>query len=285
MADIIIDKTEEAIVMVEDCKNIIIPPPSLFKRFVKRTFDFLSSGLGIIFLLPFFILFTPLVAIKMKGNPFFVQKRPGKNGKSFRMIKYRTMTNKKDADGNLLPDSDRLTKFGKIMRKLSIDELPELFNIFTGKMSVVGPRPLLVSYLPLYNEYQAQRHLVRPGLTGLAQISGRNAISWDQKFDKDIEYISTISFAKDIKIIFGTVGKVLGSKDISQEGEATMEFFTGNVIDMSSEIATNHEVEIVANQTDDNFEDKISEFAVGSLVNDDLLQVTESVEDMANNKN
>ena len=169
MADIIIDKTEEAIVMVEDCKNIIITPPSLFKRFVKRTFDFLSSGLGIIFLLPFFILFTPLVAIKMKGNPFFVQKRPGKNGKSFRMIKYRTMTNKKDADGNLLPDSDRLTKFGKIMRKLSIDELPELFNIFTGKMSVVGPRPLLVSYLPLYNEYQAQRHLVRPGLTGLAQ--------------------------------------------------------------------------------------------------------------------
>ena len=202
--------------------------PNLFKRIVKRCFDFFTSFVAIALLLPFFIIFTPIVAIAMKGNPFFVQKRPGKDGKIFKMIKYRTMTNAKDKDGNLLSDEQRLTKFGKIMRKLSLDELPELFNILVGDMSVVGPRPLLVQYLPLYNEYQAQRHLVRPGLTGLAQVNGRNSISWQQKFDKDIEYIDKMSFFFDLKIIIMTVGKVFKREGISQEGEATMEDFTGD---------------------------------------------------------
>lgn len=205
-----------------------VEAPSFFTRFIKRSFDICSSGFAIILLLPFFVLFTPIVAIAMKGNPFFIQKRPGKNGKIFSLIKYRTMTNAKDKDGNLLPDEDRMTKFGEIMRKLSIDELPELFNIFIGQMSVVGPRPLLVQYLPLYNDYQAQRHIVRPGLTGLAQVSGRNAISWEQKFDKDIEYIQNMSFWYDLKIIFMTVGKVFKREGISQEGEATMTEFKGN---------------------------------------------------------
>ena len=202
--------------------------PNLFKRMVKRCFDFFTSFVAIVLLSPFFIIFTPIVAIAMKGNPFFVQKRPGKDGKVFKMIKYRTMTNAKDKEGNLLPDEQRLTKFGKIMRKLSIDELPELFNILVGNMSVVGPRPLLVQYMPLYNEFQAQRHLVRPGLTGLAQVSGRNAISWQQKFEKDIEYIEKMSFFFDIKIIIMTVVKVFKREGISQDGQATMEFFTGN---------------------------------------------------------
>ena len=202
--------------------------PNWFKRFVKRSFDLFSSGCAIVVLLPFFCLFTPVVAIAMKGNPFFVQKRPGKDGKIFSLIKYRTMTQAKDKNGNLLPDEMRLTRFGRIMRKLSVDELLELFNIFFGQMSVVGPRPLLVQYLSLYNDYQKQRHLVRPGLTGLAQVSGRNGISWQEKFDKDIEYIEKMSFFFDMKIIFLTAVKVLRREGINQEGQATMEFFTGN---------------------------------------------------------
>lgn len=200
----------------------------MYKHFFKPLFDFVLSGLALIVLSPFFLLLTPIVAIAMKGNPFFVQKRPGKNGKIFSMIKYRTMTNAKDKDGNLLPDEDRLTGFGKLMRKLSIDELPEIFNIFIGDMSIVGPRPLLVQYLPLYNETQARRHEVRPGLTGLAQVSGRNAISWAQKFEKDVYYVDHISLLLDVKILFMTVGKVLKRDGINQEGQATMEFFTGN---------------------------------------------------------
>ncbi len=200
----------------------------MYKHFLKPIGDFILSGIAIIIFLPFFILFTPLVAIAMKGNPFFVQKRPGKGGKIFKMIKYRTMTNAKDKDGNLLPDEKRLTSFGKIMRKLSLDELPELFNIFFGQMSIVGPRPLLVQYLPLYNEFQARRHEVRPGLTGLAQVSGRNAISWEEKFEKDIYYVDHISLWLDIKIFFMTIGKVFKRDGINQEGQATMEFFTGN---------------------------------------------------------
>lgn len=207
---------------------IPVKKPSLWTRFIKRTFDICSSGAVILVLLPFFLLFTPIVAIAMKGNPFFVQKRPGKDGKIFDLIKYRTMTNAKDKDGNLLPDADRLTKFGKFLRSTSLDELPELFCIFSGKMSVVGPRPLLVKYLPLYNDFQKQRHLVRPGLTGLAQISGRNALTWKSKFEKDIEYISKMSPLFDLKIIFHTIKKVLIHEGINEEGNATMEEFLGN---------------------------------------------------------
>lgn len=202
----------------------------MYKKFVKRFFDFAISGMAILILLPFFLIFTPLVAVCMGGNPFFVQKRPGKNGKIFGILKYRTMTNKKDKDGKLLPDADRLTAFGKMLRKLSLDELPELFNIFIGQMSIVGPRPLLVSYLPLYNEYQARRHEMRPGLTGLAQVSGRNATTWEQRFSKDIEYVDNCSLLMDLKIIFLTVKKVLRSEGITQEGQATMEVFRGNDI-------------------------------------------------------
>ena len=207
--------------------------PSLFTLSIKRTFDIVSSGLVIILLLPVFLVFTPIVAIKMKGNPFFTQLRPGKDEKIFRLIKYRTMTNKKDKDGNLLPDAERLTKFGQTMRSLSIDELPELFNIFIGNMSVVGPRPLLVKYLPLYSDFQKQRHMVRPGLTGLAQVSGRNAISWEEKFEKDVEYIEKCSFWFDLKIIFLTVKKVFVREGISQEGEATMGEFMGDIAETS----------------------------------------------------
>ena len=225
--------------------------PNLFKRMVKRSFDFFTSFVAITLLLPFFIIFTPIVAIAMKGNPFFVQKRPGKDGKIFKMIKYRTMTNAKDKDGNLLSDEQRLTKFGKIMRKLSLDELPELFNILVGDMSVVGPRPLLVQYLPLNNEYQAQRHLVRPGLTGLAQVNGRNSISWQQKFDKDIEYIDKMSFLFDMKILFMTVLKVFKREGISQDGQATMEFFMGNDVATENSVDTNNSLATVEyNKTD-----------------------------------
>lgn len=207
----------------------------MYRKFFKRFFDVVISGIGILMLLPFFILFTPIVAIAMRGNPFFVQKRPGKNRKIFSMLKYRTMTNKKDQNGILLPDEQRLTKFGKFLRATSLDELPEIFNIFIGDMSIIGPRPLLVQYLPLYNDFQNRRHEVRPGLTGLAQISGRNAISWNQKFEKDIEYIDSLSFKMDVKIFLLTIKKVLKRDDISQEGQATMEYFKGNDQDNSIE--------------------------------------------------
>lgn len=200
----------------------------MYKHFLKRLFDFIISATALIVLFPFFLIFTPIVAIAMRGNPFFVQKRPGKKGKIFKMIKFRTMTNKRDEEGNLLSDKDRLTKFGRIMRSLSIDELPELINIFLGQMSIVGPRPLLVSYLPLYNEFQARRHEVRPGLTGYAQVNGRNAISWQEKFELDVYYVDHCSFILDIKIFFKTILKVLKKDGISQSGEATMEFFVGN---------------------------------------------------------
>lgn len=200
----------------------------MYKHFFKRLLDFVCSALGLVILSPLFIILTPVVAIAMHGNPFFIQKRPGKNGKVFRLIKFRTMNNKKDSDGNLLPDEVRLTRFGKIMRALSIDELPELVNIFCGKMSIVGPRPLLERYLPLYNEFQARRHEVRPGLTGLAQVSGRNALSWEQKFEKDVYYVDHCSLLLDIKIFFLTIKKVFIREGISQDGQATMEYFMGN---------------------------------------------------------
>ncbi|MBO4539936.1 MAG: sugar transferase [Clostridia bacterium] len=212
-----------------------VKKPSLGTRFIKRAFDICSSGAVILVLIPFFILFTPIVAIAMKGNPFFVQKRPGKDGKIFKLIKYRTMTNAKDKEGNLLPDADRLTKFGKFMRSTSLDELPELFCIFIGTMSVVGPRPLLVSYLPYYTEYEMHRHDVRPGLTGLAQIKGRNNITWEEKFSYDIEYINTLTFIGDLKIIFNTVLKVLKHQDVVEDTSVS----EGNFAEIRSESLKN----------------------------------------------
>lgn len=209
-------------------EKLTVKKPSLLKRFVKRSFDLVSSGLAIVILLPFFLLFTPLVAIAMKGNPFFVQERAGKDGKAFKVIKYRSMNNKRDADGNLLPNEQRITKFGKLMRKLSIDELPQLFNIFIGQMSVVGPRPLHMKYNDRYNDFQRQRLLVKPGLTGLAQVSGRNAISWEEKFEKDVEYIEKCSFITDLKIIFQTVVKVIKHESIDSNDKIGTEEFMGD---------------------------------------------------------
>ena len=163
----------------------------------------------------------------MKGNPFFTQERPGKDEKIFKLIKFRTMTLETDSDGQLLPDGDRLTKYGSFLRTTSIDELPELINILKGDMAVVGPRPLLVEYLPRYNERQRHRHDVRPGLTGLAQVSGRNHISWEEKFEDDIEYIGNIKLKEDIKIVYKTVFNVLKCEGISQDGEATASVFLG----------------------------------------------------------
>jgi lipopolysaccharide/colanic/teichoic acid biosynthesis glycosyltransferase len=163
----------------------------------------------------------------MKGNPFFTQLRPGKNEKIFKLIKFRTMTNEKDKDGNLLPDEKRLTGYGKFLRSTSLDELPELLNILKGDMAIVGPRPLLVQYLPLYNDRQKLRHNVRPGLTGLAQVNGRNSLTWEQKFEDDVTYIENITFIGDIKIIFKTAISVLKREGISSENNATMEEFKG----------------------------------------------------------
>lgn len=204
-----------------------VKKPGLIKRFVKRSFDLFSSLVVMLLLSPFFIIFTPIAAIAMKGNPFFTQERAGKNGKPFKVIKYRSMTNAKDKDGNLLPNEKRITKFGKTMRKLSIDELPQLFNIFFGQMSVVGPRPLHMKYNDRYNEFQKQRLLVKPGLTGLAQVSGRNAITWEEKFEKDIEYVEKCGFFYDLKIIFMTIGKVLKRESIDSDNKVGTEEFMG----------------------------------------------------------
>lgn len=199
----------------------------MYAKYIKRILDFLLSLSAILILSPVLLILTVVGAVKMKGNPFFTQLRPGKDEKIFRLIKFRTMTCEKDAAGNLLPDEKRLTKYGKFLRSTSLDELPELFNILAGQMSVVGPRPLLVKYLPLYNAEQRHRHDVRPGLTGWAQVNGRNAIRWEDKFRLDVEYVNKISFVMDLKIVFGTVGKIFKREGISSETSATMEEFMG----------------------------------------------------------
>ena len=198
-----------------------------YRNCFKRVMDFLLSLLALCVLSPVLLILTILGAIKMKGNPFFTQQRPGRNEKIFRLIKFRTMTCEKDADGNLLPDEVRLTKYGKFLRSTSLDELPELINILKGDMSIVGPRPLLVKYLPLYNAEQRHRHDVRPGLTGWAQVNGRNAISWEEKFRLDVWYVENMSAWVDIKTIFLTVKNVLCREGISSETSATMEEFRG----------------------------------------------------------
>ncbi len=205
-----------------------------YERYIKRPQDFCCALAAIIVLSPVMAVTAVLVRIKLGSPVIFKQKRPGLNGKIFTLYKFRTMTDKKDKNGELLPDEERLTRFGKILRSTSLDELPELVNMLKGDMSVVGPRPLLVKYLPLYNERQARRHEVRPGFTGYAQVHGRNAITWEDKFEKDVYYVDHISFLGDWKIIFQTVGTVLRREGISSETAQTMEEFKGTSVDESN---------------------------------------------------
>jgi undecaprenyl phosphate N,N'-diacetylbacillosamine 1-phosphate transferase len=199
----------------------------VFRAYIKPFFDKFIAFIGLIIAMPILLMVTVLLAWANSGNPFFFQLRPGKNEKIFKLIKFKTMNDKKDSFGNLLSDAERLTKIGKFIRKTSLDELPQLINVLKGDMSLVGPRPLLVEYLPLYNERQKRRHNVKSGITGLAQVNGRNAISWKQKFEYDVQYVDEISFWGDMKILFLTVLKVFKSDGISQHGEATMQPFKG----------------------------------------------------------
>lgn len=199
----------------------------MYAKYTKRILDLSLSLMALIILMPLMIIIGILVRIKLGKPIIFKQERTGKHEKIFTLYKFRTMTDKRDEEGNLLPDSERLTKFGRFLRSTSLDELPELINIIKGEMAIVGPRPLLVEYLPLYNEEQKHRHDVRPGLTGLAQISGRNAIEWEEKFKEDIEYIKKITFIQDVKIILKTFIKVFKRDGINQEGNVGMRKFEG----------------------------------------------------------
>jgi len=201
----------------------------MYKNFFKRLIDFSLVFIILFFIWPILLLIMAWLHFANKGaGAFFTQGRPGKGGKVFKVIKFKTMTDERDADGNLLPDADRLTSVGRFVRSTSIDELPQLINVLKGDMALIGPRPLLVQYLPLYSKEQARRHDVRPGITGWAQVNGRNAISWTKKFELDVWYVDHCSFWLDVKIIFLTIKKVFVREGISQEGQATMEFFTGN---------------------------------------------------------
>jgi len=200
----------------------------MYKSFFKHIIDFSVSLLGLVCIFPIFILVTICLFIANSGKPFFFQLRPGKDAKIFKVIKFKTMNDKRDNEGNLLPDAERLTSIGKFVRKTSLDEIPQLINVLKGDMSLIGPRPLLIEYLPLYNKEQARRHEVRPGISGWAQVNGRNAISWKQKFEYDIWYVNHISFLLDIKILWMTIVKVFKSEGINSATSATMEFFTGN---------------------------------------------------------
>lgn len=200
----------------------------LYANVFKRLIDILVASVGLLLLSPIFIVVTICLFFANHGQPFFFQMRPGENEHIFKIIKFKTMNDKKDSDGTLLSDAARLTFIGRIIRKTSLDEIPQLLNVIKGDMSLIGPRPLLVEYLPLYNEQQARRHEVRPGITGWAQINGRNAISWQQKFDYDVWYVDNISFALDLKILFLTIKKVFVREGISADGHATIEPFKGN---------------------------------------------------------
>ena len=199
-----------------------------YRKYIKRPMDFILALIALIVLFPVLIIIAILVKINLGSPVIFKQQRPGLNEKIFTLYKFRTMADIRDKNGKLLPDNQRLTRFGKFLRSTSLDELPELYNILKGDMSFVGPRPLLVEYLPLYNQLQRRRHEVKPGLTGLAQVNGRNAISWDQKFELDVEYVDNVSFIGDLKIIILTFKKVLTREGISSENSVTMEPFTGN---------------------------------------------------------
>lgn len=202
---------------------------NLYKYYIKRGLGFVLSLLAIICLSPLLLVVTVWLHFANKGaGAFFFQERPGKNGKIFKIIKYKTMTDERDSDGKLLPDEKRLTRVGKFVRSTSIDELPQLFNVLKGDMALIGPRPLLVQYLPLYSPEQARRHEVRPGITGWAQCHGRNTLSWSEKFKLDVWYVDHCTFTNDVKVIFSTIKKVIARDGISQEGQATMEAFNGN---------------------------------------------------------
>ncbi|KIA83857.1 UDP-galactose phosphate transferase [Kaistella solincola] len=203
----------------------------MYRNHIKRFIDFLAALLGLILLSPFFLFVMIGLFFANKGKPFFFQLRPGKNEKLFKIVKFKTMTDEKDSHGNLLPDEKRLTKLGQFVRKTSLDEIPQLINVLKGDMSLIGPRPLLPQYLPLYNALQRRRHEVRPGITGWAQVNGRNAISWEEKFNFDVWYVENVSFFLDIKILFLTAKKVVVREGISASGEATITPFKGSNIE------------------------------------------------------
>lgn len=211
----------------ENEEVLIRQKQGIYAKYLKRGMDFLISLAALIVLLPLLAVLTVIGCFAMGGNPFFWQERPGKNEKIFKLVKFRTMTNKKDQVGKLLPDEQRLTAYGKFLRSTSLDELPEFWNILKGDMSIVGPRPLLTRYLDRYNDYQKHRHDVRPGLTGYAQVHGRNAISWEEKFEMDVWYVNHMTFVEDIKIFFQTILTVLRREGITSETAVTMEEFLG----------------------------------------------------------
>ncbi len=200
----------------------------MYKNFIKGFLDFTAAFIGLILLSPLFILITLFLYFANQGQPFFIQARPGKNGAIFHIVKFKTMNDKKDKDGTLLPDADRLTTIGALVRKTSLDEIPQLLNVLKGDMSLIGPRPLLTHYLHLYNDFQNRRHEVKPGITGWAQVNGRNAISWDKKFELDVWYVDHLSFGLDLKILFKTVLKVVKKEGINAADAATIEPFNGN---------------------------------------------------------
>lgn len=200
----------------------------MYKNFFKRFFDFFIALFGLVILSPIFILITLGLYIANNGRPFFFQARPGMNDKIFKIVKFKTMNDKKDLEGNLLPDSDRLTAVGSFVRKTSLDEIPQLINVLTGDMSLIGPRPILIQYLPLYTETQRRRHEVRPGITGWAQVNGRNAISWKKKFELDVWYVDNLTLATDLKVFFMTFKKVFKREGISADGHVTIEPFNGH---------------------------------------------------------
>ena len=200
----------------------------MYKIFFKPLLDFVLSLLGLIISSPIFLIVFIALLLANKGKVFFLQKRPGKNEEIFKIIKFRTMNDKKDAHGNLLPDEERLTSIGKLVRKTSLDEIPQLINVLLGNMSLIGPRPLLPEYLPLYNDFQKKRHLIKPGITGWAQINGRNAVDWEKKFMFDVWYVENMSFLLDLQIMFLTLKKVLKLEGVNREGEATNIAFKGN---------------------------------------------------------
>jgi len=200
----------------------------IYKKYLKRLFDFIFAFVGLVILSPLFIIITVGLYFANSGKPFFFQHRPGKNEKIFKIVKFKTMNDKKDVDGNLLSDAERLTPIGAFVRKTSLDEIPQLLNVLKGDMALIGPRPLLPQYLSLYNKKQKRRHEARPGITGWAQINGRNAISWTKKFELDVWYVDNLSFKTDLKVFLITFKKIFKSEGISQEGQVTTEAFNGN---------------------------------------------------------